>query len=120
MIGKKYVNDDYPKLLSRYTASIASTTHYPTVKYWEVPAAGCLTFMEITKKNRGEYLGFKDGESAIFINEKNYRQKFEAYLEDSENPKWKEIANQGKNHAINNLSNDRAVESLVELIKEIT
>ena len=46
--------------------------------------------------------------------------KFEAYLEDSENPKWKEIANQGKNHAINNLSNDRAVESLVELIKEIT
>ena len=31
-----------------------------------------------------------------------------------------EIATQGKNHAINNLSNDRAVESLVELIKEIT
>ena len=120
MIGKKYVNDNYPKLLSRYTSSIAATTHYPTVKYWEVPAAGCLTFMEITKKNRGEYLGFKDGKSAIFINEKNYRQKFEEYLEDYENPKWKEIANQGENHAINNLSNDRAVESLVELIKEIT
>ena len=75
--------------------------------------------MEIKKKNRGEYLGFKNGESAIFINESNYKEKFEEYFSDPKNSKWEEIATQGKNHAINNLSNDRAVESLVELIKEI-
>ena len=75
--------------------------------------------MEITKKNRGEYLGFKNNESAIFINENNYKKKFEEYLSDPENSKWKEIASLGQNHAVNNLSNDKAVESLVELIKEI-
>ena len=32
--------------------------------------------MEITEKNNGEYLGYIDGESAIFINEKNYQNKF--------------------------------------------
>jgi len=119
MIGKKYINDDYPKLLSRYRSAIAATTFYPTVKYWEVSAAGNLTFMEITKKNRGKYLGFEDGKSAIFIDENNYKQKFEEYLADSDNPKWGKIANEGRNHALNNLSNDNAVDVLVELMQEL-
>jgi len=33
--------------------------------------------MEITKQNRGEYLGFVDDQTAVFINEKNYKDKFE-------------------------------------------
>lgn len=120
MIGNKYVNDDYPKLLSRYRATIAATTHYPTIKYWEVAAAGGVTFMEITKKNRGTYLGFEDKKSAIFINEKNYKQRFEEYLNDVENPKWEEIARAGREYATNELNNDKAVESLVDLMYELT
>jgi hypothetical protein len=119
MIGKKYINDDYPNLLSRYKAAIAATTYYPTVKYLEIPAAGNLTFMEITEKNRGQYLGFKDNKSAIFINENNYKQKFEEYFSDKNNPKWEEIANEGKNHVLNNLSNDNAVNNLVEIMQEL-
>jgi len=119
MVGKKYINDDYAKLLSRYSAAIAATTFYPTVKYLEVPAAGNLTFMEITKKNRGQYLGFEDGKSAIFINENNYKQKFEEYLLDKNNPRWEKIANEGRNHVLNNLSNDNAVDTLVEIMQEL-
>ena len=66
--GKKYVGEDYPTYTSKYRAIIAATTFYPTLKYWENPAAGCLTFMEITKKNNGYFLGYKDNETAIFIN----------------------------------------------------
>lgn len=117
--GAQHSNLNYPEYLSQYRAAIAATTYYPTQKYWEIPAAGCLAFMEITKKNHGEYLGFKDGETAIFINEKNYRQKFQNFLADPDNPTWKDIAKRGQNHVLQNLSNNNAVGKLVRLFKEL-
>ena len=45
------------------------------MKYKETPAAGCLTFMEITERNHGSFLGFEDGKSAVFIDESNYKRK---------------------------------------------
>jgi len=115
----EYVGDKFPLLLQKYSSSIAASTTNPTVKYWEIPAAGCLTFMEITKKNNGDYLGFVNGESAIFINEENFKEKFEEYLSDAENPKWEKIANDGRKFAMNELNNDKGVESLVELMHEL-
>lgn len=119
MIGNRYVNDDYPKLLSKYRAAIAATTFYPTIKYWETSAAGCLTFMEITEENDGKYLGYIDGKTSIFINEKNYRNKFTEYLSDPDNPKWEEIANQGRRYTMEELNNDKAVDRLVEVMQEL-
>ena len=119
MKGKKYANEDYPTYTSKYRAIIAATTFFPTLKYWENAAAGCLTFMEITKKNDGYFLGYKDNETAIFIDEKNYNEKFQQYMSDLDNPKWEQIANAGREYTMNNLTNDQAVSSLVELIKEI-
>jgi hypothetical protein len=118
-LNHKYVNDDYPKLLGQYRTSIASHSLYPVIKYWENTASNCLTFMEITEKNGAEILGFKNNETAIFINEKNYRQKFEEYLSDPDNPKWEEIANAGREYTMQNLTNDNAVESLVKIMKEL-
>ena len=115
----KYANDDYVTYLTRYRASIAATTFYPTLKYWENAAAGCLTFMEITEKNNGQFIGFKDNESCIFINENNYQNKFQEYLCDPDNPKWEEIAKSGRDFAMNKLNNDIAVETIVELIKKL-
>jgi len=113
----KFIGDNYSLLLEKYATAIAATTVFPTQKYWEIPAAGCLTFMEITKENYGEFLGFKDGESAIFINEKNYKEKFSEYISDTENPKWEKIANEGQKFTMNELNNDKATESLVELMQ---
>lgn len=115
----EYVNDRYPLLLSKYAAAIAATTTYPTIKYWEIPAAGCLTFMEINEQNKGEYLGFVDGETAVFINEENYKEKFNEYLSDIENPKWKKIADAGRNYVLNELNNDKATESLVDMMNQL-
>lgn len=115
-LQNEYVGDKYPLLLSKYASAVAATTTFPTIKYWEIPAAGCLTFMEITKQNRGEYLGFVDYETAIFINEKNYKEKFMEYLSDVENPKWEKIALEGRKYALDELNNDKAVESLVDLM----
>ena len=112
----KYVNDQYPKLLEQYSASIVAATYNPNIKYWENAAAGCLTFMEITKKNRGEYLGYVDGETCIFINEDNYQEKFKEYLNDSDNPKWEKIATAGRKFTLKNLNNEKAVKDLIEIM----
>ena len=118
-LNHKYVGDMYPKLLEKYATSVAADTFSPAVKYWEMTAAGCLTFMEITEKNKGKHIGFNDGLNAIFINENNYKEKFEDYLADIDNPKWQEIALAGRDYALKELNNDKAVESLVELMREM-
>jgi len=115
----EYVNDKYPLLLQKYTAAIAACTYQPVIKFWEIPAAGCLTFLEVTEKNRANLLGFRDNETAIFINEENYKQKFEEYLSEPNNPKWKKIADDGRKFALENFNNDQAVNSLVALIKNL-
>ena len=115
----EYVGDKYPLLLSKYASAIAATTTFPTIKYWEIPAAGCLTFMEITELNEGKYLGYQDGKTAIFINKNNYKEKFNEYLNDLDNPRWAEIAIQGRNYALENFSNDKAVDTLADLMEEI-
>lgn len=116
----EFIGDKYPQLLQKYRAAIAAMTTYPTIKYWETPAAECLTFMEVTLENDGAVLGHRDGETAIFINERNYEQKFEEYLADPDNPKWQDIAKAGRQYSIDNFSNDRAVEKLVALFRSIS
>jgi len=118
-LEKEFPRCSYPELLSKYSAAIAATTFYPTIKYWESSAAGCLTFMEITELNKGKYLGYRDGENAIFINENNYKEKFQNYLLDSDNSNWSEIAKAGRDYTMKRFSNDEAVKELVSLIKEI-
>lgn len=112
-IGNKYQLQSY-----KYRAAIVATTDTFTMKYFEMPAAGCLTFMEATDNNYAKTLGYKDGETAMFIDEKNYQKKFEEYLNDTENPKWEEIVNTGSKFALDNFTNDKGVESLIQLIKE--
>jgi len=119
MIKKKYINDNYSILLSKYRAAIAATTFYPTIKYWEISAAGCLPFMEITNINNGKYLGYENNKTAIFINQKNYKDKFEEYLSSPDDEHWQNIADQSRKYTLTELNNDKAAESLVELMKSL-
>jgi len=112
-----FVNDRYPLLLQKYAGAIAANSFNPNAKYWEISAAGCLTFMEITKKNKGQFLGYEDGKTAIFINQNNYKEKFQEFLSDPTNPKWKEIANAGRNYTLKNFNNDTAISSLIDLME---
>lgn len=116
----EFINDKYPLLLMKYCTSIAACSSYPVIKYWESTAAGCLTFMEVTEKNQANILGFEDGKNAIFINEKNYEKKLSEFISDPKNTKWSEIAENGRKYTMNNLTNDNAANSLVNLFKEYT
>ncbi len=118
----QYVHAGHPDFithLSRYRATITATRYFPTIKYYESTAAGCLTFMEFSEESHGGYLGFRDGESAVFIDSKNYKKRFEEYLASPDDPKWAQIAARGKRHTMENLTNDKAAESLVDLMREL-
>jgi len=75
--------------------------------------------MEITEKNDGKFIGFENNESCIFINEKNYEKKFQEFLSDPENKKWEEIAQSGRDFAMNELNNDNAVKKIVNIMREL-
>jgi len=117
-----YVHGGHPDFithLSQYRAAIAASRYHPAIKYWESTAAGCLTFMEMTSEHDGGYLGYRDGETAVFINRDNYREKFQEYLDDPDDPKWERIARHGKQHTMKNHTNDVASEALACLMKEL-
>ncbi len=109
----------YQRLLSRYRAVIAATTWYATIKYAEIPAAGCMTFMEITDRNQAAGWGYVDGKNCIAINEDNYKQRFEEYLHDPDSDRYKQIADAGRQHAIQNFNNDKAAADLVALLRDL-
>jgi hypothetical protein len=113
----EFVGDKFPLLLQKYQAAVAASTVTTVAKMWEIPAAGCMTFLEVNEKNNADFVGFKDNENAIFINAENYKEKFQEYLENVEDTKWRNIAEKGRKFVIDNLNNDKAVESLVELMQ---
>ena len=110
-------SNELNSVLSRFRAAIAAMTTSVVVKYKETPAAGCLTFMEVTEKNHGvSHLGYEDGKNAVFIDESNYLKKFREYLDSPDDGRWRKIAREGRRHALENLSNDRGVEMLVDIM----
>tara|TARA_B110001454_G_scaffold187236_1_gene184510 strand:- start:129 stop:1109 length:981 start_codon:yes stop_codon:yes gene_type:complete len=116
-LQNEFVGDKFPLLLQKYQAAVAASTVTTVAKMWEIPAAGCMTFLEVNEKNNADFVGFKDNENAIFINAENYKEKFQEYLENVEDTKWRNITEKGRKFVIDNLNNDKAVESLVELMQ---
>lgn len=118
-LSRQEMAKDYATLLGNYRAAIAASTWYPVVKYFEKPASGCLTFMEVTKQNHGAEIGFEDGVNAVFINKDNYKKRIQEYLHTPDDPKWKAIAKAGREHTLKNLNNEKAIDKLFTLFQEL-
>lgn len=116
-LQNEFVGDRFPLLLEKYQASIAACTVTTVAKMWEIPAAGCMTFLEVNEKNNANSFGFKDQVNVVFVNESNYKEKFQEFIENIEESKWKKIAENGRKFVMDNHNNDKAVESLVELMR---
>jgi len=114
----RFSNDNFPKLLGKYAASTAVAGRSLVMKYLEVPAAGCLTFMGLNETNEADILGFIDGFSCIYINIDNYDGKLEEYIKTNDDPKWQRIAEEGQRFVFENYTNDKQAEKLIDLIVE--
>jgi len=115
-----FVGDLFIKLLGQFAAGIAACTKYSVYKYCESPMSGALTFMEMTELNDCEReLGYIDGETAIFINEGNYREKMAEYLDDPDNPRWRQIAEAGREYTLGRWENRVQTDRLIDLLYEM-
>ena len=54
----------------------------------------------------------------FLLMKKNYEKKLSDYISDPNNAKWSEIAENGRYYTMNNLTNDVASNSLVEIFRE--
>lgn len=74
---KGIIGDDYYALLRRFKGAFATTGKTPinfsVMKYFEIPACGCLPFFEDNIELK--YLGFRDGDNCVLINDKNFQKK---------------------------------------------
>lgn len=82
----------YMSFLSQYAAALALHDYFPVPKYFEIPMAGCVTFAQYYREY--EDLGFKDGETCIYVDEKNFNERTQDFLNHPED--YKHIAMAGK------------------------
>ena len=114
-----WIREKYSILLSSYRASIAACTVMPVYKYFEIPACGTLCFMEINEVNGYEEFSFIDKENAIFITKDNYRERFNEFLDNPDDPKWEQIALNGRDLIEREYSNKVQVNKFIDILYQI-
>ena len=113
------VGDNFVSVLHEHRASIAAADECFTLRCIEVPAAECLSFIQINGRNGADLIGFEDGVSAVLIDESNYEQRFSEYFDTYDDPKWERIAVAGREFVASRYTNLHGVNSLVEYMKEL-
>jgi len=116
---QEFLGVDYWKLLTKYRAAIACMSFTSVLKYFEIPMCGCLMFAEVTELNQIEEMGWKDGENCIYIDSQNYAERFEEFLDNPGEPKWKKIAGKGRQLVLDNYTNEKEVKRFVEYVENM-
>jgi hypothetical protein len=83
----------YPKFLSGYAGSCAFCDRVTVPKHTEIPAAGCVCFIQMNHDCR--CMGFEDMVNCVNINRGNAREKARDFTNNVE--KYQKIADAGKN-----------------------
>lgn len=83
---------DYPDYLALFVGGLALNSVYTVPKYSEIPLAGCVCFAQ----EHPDYtkMGFKDGESCIYVNKENFVDTINAFKSDI--PSYQPIADAGR------------------------
>jgi hypothetical protein len=88
----------YQGFLSGFAGALALCDTYAVPKYSEVPLAGCVCFAQY--QHDYEKMGFRDGESCIYVTKKNFHREIEGFKEDV--AAYQPIATRGRELILNN------------------
>jgi hypothetical protein len=116
--GKSTFGDRYVETLSRFQGAVAACSVCPVNKFLEIPAAGCVAFMECTEENEAELLGFPEN-SVVRINEDTAYWKMWQFLDDDHSPYWEKVAAAGREYVRLNYTNDKCAERMVRWLERI-
>lgn len=114
-----FTGDRYPELLRRYKAAIAACTVSSVYKYFEIPACGCVSFMEVNEQNGCGNLGFVDMMNAVFVDESNYKERIAQFTENPQDERWKAIAANGRRFVLKHYENEVQIAKLLRSIEEV-
>lgn len=104
---------DYPNLLLSFAGALAlCDTHIPP-KYVEIPMAGCVCFAQYQKDY--ERMGFKDGESCIYVDKKNFAKTIEDFKHNVS--ACQKIADAGRDLIENNWTSEHFADFIYEHAK---
>ena len=103
-VQKVYQVDDSP----RYECS-APWVRYSGKNYWECTTNAPLPRREF--KKRSDY--------DILKRTNRHEMVASGHIHDQDNKKWEDIANKGREHVMNNLTNDHAIKGLVQFMNEL-
>lgn len=114
------IGQNYYRYLRQFKAAIVTTLFYPinftVMKYFEIPACGCLGFFENTPDLK--MLGFNDMENCIIIDKNNYNERIR--IIEGKNKDLKDIAMRGYRLIKNkHKHSDRVVEISSVIIKNL-
>ncbi|MFC5191144.1 glycosyltransferase [Algoriphagus aquatilis] len=107
-------SSNYYNHLSQFKGAIVTSaikpTNFAVMKYFEIPACGCLPFLEDTLELK--YLGFQDGLNCVIINKNNFDKKFKIL----DSPIAKIIAKEARSLIKNNHTHDSRIEYMSNII----
>lgn len=113
-----YDKDKFKDLLENWKFSIASACSV-VLKYFEIPAAGCLSLAYVDDDNGCSVIGFEDNETAVLINQQNALERMNEVIQTSDDPKWERIARKGRQFVFENYTHQKCVQFLLDKIKEV-
>jgi len=95
--------NDYSIMLKMFAGGLALSEFYPVPKYFEMPLAGMVTFIQHHQEY--EDLGFKNYENCVYVNKNNFEWEVGCFLNDMKKEqfdRWQEIADAGRDLVANN------------------
>jgi hypothetical protein len=106
----------YGGFLKEWAGALALCDLYPVVKYYEMPLAGCVTFMQHHPEL--EKLGFHDYNNCVFVNRENFDGRIKEFLNDPLS--YQLVADRGRKLMEENYTAHHFAEYLANKIKEAT
>jgi len=112
----RWDGDRYKLLLEQWGGAIASG--YSVVnKYFEVPAAGCLTFAHVDADNGCNVIDFKPTE-VVLVDKATAEESIAAFLRSPTDTYWRGRAKLGRLRVLRDYTHDKTVQMLVKKLRE--
>lgn len=112
--NKTAMGRDYGEFLQNWAGALALSETFPVPKYYEMPIAGCVTFMQY--HSEVEELGFKDFVNCIYVNKKNFDERIKDFLSGVET--YQSIADRGRELMEENYTAEHFARFLEEKIRK--
>jgi len=105
---------DYGSFLSRFAGALALYDWYPIPKYFEIPLAGCVTFVQ-WHDEMGD-LGFEHGKNCIIVDKQNFELNVEHFKHNIED--YQNIATAGRELIEDNYTSNHFADFVYTKCKE--